>query len=126
MSEMAAKFMREGNALLAAGSSGPACIAFCHALDLEPRLAAAHYNLGAVLLMAGRAADSLPSLMSAVMLLNYLAEVDGKQGYREVAVRIRDAYDAALLNGEKTGDIGGTLGTRAFADAIVRRVEAGN
>tara|TARA_R110002073_G_scaffold87436_2_gene207620 strand:+ start:1554 stop:3506 length:1953 start_codon:yes stop_codon:yes gene_type:complete len=68
MSEMAAKFMREGNGLLAAGSSGPACIAFCHALDFEPRLAAAHYNLGAVLLMAGRAADSLPSLMSAVML----------------------------------------------------------
>lgn len=68
MTESAAEFMREGNALLAAGSTGPACIAFCHALDLEPRLAAAHYNLGAVLLMAGRAADSLPSLMSAAML----------------------------------------------------------
>jgi len=71
-------------------------------------------------------ANPLALLMSAVMLLNYLAEVDGKQGYREVAVRIRDAYDAALLNGEKTGDIGGSLGTHAFADAIVRRVESGN
>tara|TARA_R110000868_G_scaffold106587_3_gene292256 strand:+ start:25859 stop:28018 length:2160 start_codon:yes stop_codon:yes gene_type:complete len=61
-------FLREGNARLAAGEHGAACLAFCRALDLEPRLAAAHYNLGAVLLMAGRAGDSLPSFMTAAML----------------------------------------------------------
>ena len=60
--------------------------------------------------------------MSGVMLLNHLAERDQDERYREVATKIRDAYDAALRDGATTRDIGGSLGTRAFADAIIERL----
>lgn len=71
--------------------------------------------------LAGRdRANPLALLMSAVMLLNYLSETgDGEPHYRQVATRIREAYDTALRRGEKTADIGGQLGTRAFADAVI-------
>ena len=32
------------------------------------------------------------------------------------------AYDAALAAGEKTRDLGGKLGTAAFADAVIARL----
>ena len=67
-------------------------------------------------------ANPLALLMSAVMLLNYLAETEGNQRFRNVGTRIREAYDAALSAGEKTGDIGGTLGTGGFADAVIARL----
>jgi isocitrate dehydrogenase (NAD+) len=67
-------------------------------------------------------ANPLALLMSAVMMLNHLAEHDREPRYREVAARIRTAYDAALLAGAKTRDVGGSLGTRAFADAVIERV----
>ncbi len=73
--------------------------------------------------IAGRdVANPLALLMSAVMLLNHLAERDGDPRHRAVATRIRRAYDAALTAGEKTRDVGGTLGTRAFADAVIARL----
>jgi isocitrate dehydrogenase (NAD+) len=73
--------------------------------------------------IAGRdLANPLALLMSAVMLLNHLAEVDGDERHRETAGRIRDAYDAALRDGAKTRDVGGELGTRAFAEAVVQRL----
>ena len=71
-------------------------------------------------------ANPLALLMSAVMMLNHLAERDREPRYREAAARIRGAYDAALRAGEKTRDIGGTLGTRAFADAVIARVRSGS
>ena len=67
-------------------------------------------------------ANPLALVMSAVMLLNHLSESDSEPRYREVGTRIRNAYDAALQDGEKTRDIGGSLGTRAFADAVVERL----
>ena len=67
-------------------------------------------------------ANPLALLMSAVMMLNHLAERERDPRYREAGTRIRGAYDAALRAGEKTRDVGGTLGTRAFADAIIARV----
>ena len=67
-------------------------------------------------------ANPLALLMSAVMMLNYLAQADGDERYREVGTRIRNAYDDALQAGDKTGDIGGSLGTRAFADAVIARL----
>lgn len=68
MTESAADHVREGNALLVSDSPGPACVAFCRALNHEPRLAAAHYGIGVAMLLAGQAKDSLPCLMSAAML----------------------------------------------------------
>jgi isocitrate dehydrogenase (NAD+) len=67
-------------------------------------------------------ANPLALLMSAVMMLNHLAEIGEDPHFGSVAARIRDAYDAALQAGEKTGDVGGRLGTRAFADAVIARL----
>jgi isocitrate dehydrogenase (NAD+) len=67
-------------------------------------------------------ANPLALLMSAVMLLNYAAERDSDERYRACATRIREAYDAALRSGAKTRDVGGELGTRAFADAVIERL----
>jgi len=67
-------------------------------------------------------ANPLALLMSAVMLLHHLAESEHEPVWREIAHRIRDAYDGALQGGEKTRDVGGSLGTRAFADAIIARI----
>ncbi len=70
-------------------------------------------------------ANPLALLMSAVMLLNHLSERENDERYRDTGTRIREAYDAALRDGEKTRDIGGELGTRAFADAIIARLGDG-
>lgn len=67
-------------------------------------------------------ANPLALLMSAVMMLNHLGERTGEPHYHEVATRIRKAYDGALRDGEKTTDIGGNLGTRDFAAALIARV----
>src|SRR5947208_3989090 len=49
-------------------------------------------------------ANPLALLMSAVMMLNHLAERERDARYRDAAARIRGAYDAALRAGEKTRD----------------------
>ncbi len=69
-------------------------------------------------------ANPLALLMSAVMMLNYLAEVhvDQAEIFSSAAQRIRSAYDAALTAGEKTGDLGGELNTKEFADALIARL----
>ncbi len=67
-------------------------------------------------------ANPLALLMSAVMLLNHLAEVRADASCHVVAARIRAAYDRALAEGQTTADIGGRLGTQAFAEAVVSRL----
>jgi isocitrate dehydrogenase (NAD+) len=67
-------------------------------------------------------ANPLALLMSAVMMLNYVAERNDDESFREAANRIKVAYDAALLAGEKTKDLGGSLGTAEFAKACVARL----
>lgn len=67
-------------------------------------------------------ANPLALLMSAVMMLNYLAETRRDDAAGEVAVRIRKAYDRALEDGRKTRDLGGELSTDLFADAVIERL----
>jgi isocitrate dehydrogenase (NAD+) len=67
-------------------------------------------------------ANPLALLMSAVMMLNGLAEKHGDETCRNVAAAIKNAYDRALREGQKTRDLGGTLGTVEFADAIIERL----
>ncbi len=67
-------------------------------------------------------ANPLALMMSAVMMLNYLAETTGDEQHSRVAQRIKLAYDEALTQGEKTRDLGGSLGTVEFADAIIARL----
>lgn len=67
-------------------------------------------------------ANPLALLMSAVMMLNYMADKMDNPGARDVAKRIKKAYDRTLEEGDKTGDLGGTLGTKEFAQAIIKRL----
>jgi isocitrate dehydrogenase (NAD+) len=67
-------------------------------------------------------ANPLALLMSAVMMLNYLAETAGDPRCSGTAARIKAAYDQALHDGEKTRDLDGQLGTRQFADAVIARL----
>ncbi len=66
-------------------------------------------------------ANPLALIMSGVMMLNHIGQI-------EAADRIKDAYNAVLAEGntqERTRDIGGTGGTKAFTQALIRRIEAG-
>ena len=69
-------------------------------------------------------ANPLALLMSAVMMLNHLAATRDDAIAKQVADRIRDAYNACLLAGEKTHDLGGNLGTTAFAEAVIARLSS--
>jgi isocitrate dehydrogenase (NAD+) len=68
-------------------------------------------------------ANPLALLMSAVMLLNHIADTRGDETCRACAVRIREAYNQALADGQKTGDLGGSLDTEGFASAVIERIE---
>jgi isocitrate dehydrogenase (NAD+) len=69
-------------------------------------------------------ANPLALLMSAAMLLNHIADTREDERCRTIAAGIRTAYDGALQAGERTGDLGGKLGTEAFTDAVIRRLPA--
>ncbi len=74
--------------------------------------------------IAGRGvANPLALIMSAVMMLNHIADTRGDETCRASAVRIREAYNQALADGQKTGDLGGTLDTEGFASAVIERIE---
>jgi isocitrate dehydrogenase (NAD+) len=67
-------------------------------------------------------ANPLALLMSAVMMLNHLADTRGDEACRACADRIKAAYNTALADGRKTRDLGGDLSTVAFADAVIERL----
>ncbi len=67
-------------------------------------------------------ANPLALLMSAVMLLNHIADTRRDESCRDVAGRIREAYNRALSEGQKTRDLGGALDTEAFASAVIARL----
>ncbi len=64
-------------------------------------------------------ANPLALLMSAVMMLNHLADRRKDPACGAAARRVKEAYNACLLAGRKTRDLGGDLGTAAFADAVI-------
>ncbi|MCH5375460.1 MAG: isocitrate/isopropylmalate dehydrogenase family protein [Planctomycetes bacterium] len=67
-------------------------------------------------------ANPLALLMSAVMMLNHLADTRKDQACRKSAERIKKGYNAALEDNQKTRDLGGNLGTAEFADAVIERM----
>jgi isocitrate/isopropylmalate dehydrogenase len=74
--------------------------------------------------IAGRGvANPLALLMSAVMMLNHLAATRGDDACRVSAERIKTAYSAALSAGATTRDLGGSLGTDAFARTVIDRLD---
>jgi isocitrate dehydrogenase (NAD+) len=67
-------------------------------------------------------ANPLALVMSAVMMLNHLAERRADEDCRAAANRIKSAYDRALREGKKTRDLGGSLGTEEFVGAVIERL----
>ncbi len=67
-------------------------------------------------------ANPLALLMSGVMMLNHLADTEGREDFRACAEKIKNAYDSALQDGDRTRDLGGKLGTMEFADALIKRI----
>ena len=67
-------------------------------------------------------ANPLALLMSAVMMLNYLAETEEESSFEKCSNLIKTAYDDALIAGETTKDLGGSLGTAEFADVLIARI----
>lgn len=65
-------------------------------------------------------ANPLALIMSGVMMLRHLSESRNDPACGEAADRIRDAYNRCLQNGETTRDLGGSLGTPEFADAVIK------
>ncbi|MBW3538790.1 MAG: NAD-dependent isocitrate dehydrogenase [Planctomycetes bacterium] len=73
--------------------------------------------------LAGKGvANPLALLTSAEMMLEHLADTRGDERCRTLAQRIRHAYTRALAEGRRTRDLGGDLGTEAFAEAIIERL----
>jgi isocitrate dehydrogenase (NAD+) len=68
-------------------------------------------------------ANPLALLMSAVMLLNYLGDNRKDVRCHRAAERIKAAYNCALADGQKTRDLGGSLGTEQFAGAVIERLK---
>jgi len=72
-------------------------------------------------------ANPLALLMSAVMMLNHahehgLGNPTIAEACHGAAERIKRGYNAALHDGQKTADLGGELGTTAFAQAVIERM----
>jgi isocitrate dehydrogenase (NAD+) len=62
-------------------------------------------------------ANPLALIMSGVMMLGHLHE-------HALADKVRKAYEAVLVEGKtRTRDLGGTAGTREFADAIISHLK---
>lgn len=64
-------------------------------------------------------ANPLAFIMSAVMMLNHLADTEGREDYRDAGDRIKNGYNTALEKGLMTRDIGGDLGTMEFTEALI-------
>ncbi len=73
-------------------------------------------------IMGKNLANPLALLMSAVMMLNYLAANRGDGSCGEIATRLRAAYNACLIAGEKTHDLGGSMSCTGFTDAVIARL----
>ena len=58
-------------------------------------------------------------MVSAQMLFRWLAEHHGDEALQRVADRCEQAMLDALADGNRTGDLGGSLGTEGFTDAVV-------
>ncbi len=69
-------------------------------------------------------ANPLALIMSSVMMLRHMADSACDPHCVDVADRIRDGYNAALVAGCQTRDLGGDLGTMDFARAVVEHLPA--
>ena len=89
-------------------------------------LCAAQAQHGSAPDIAGRdKANPTSLILSAAMLLDWLAERRGLEACGRAGRAIHQAVDAALADpATRTSDLGGTLGTAAFGAAVAARVAA--
>jgi 3-isopropylmalate dehydrogenase len=75
--------------------------------------------------IAGQDRANPASLMgSAAMLLDWLSRRRGDPALSAAAAAIGDAIDGAVADkATRTGDLGGTLGTRAFTEVVVDHIQ---
>ncbi|WP_439578009.1 isocitrate/isopropylmalate dehydrogenase family protein [Elioraea sp.] len=90
------------------------------AINAGDRLCAAQAQHGSAPDIAGQdRANPTSLILSAAMLLGWLAETRGLSPFAEAAGAIEAAVDATLANpATRTADLGGTLGTQDFAGAV--------
>lgn len=67
-------------------------------------------------------ANPLALIMSAVMLLDYVAAERRDENAERVARTIENAYRKAIADGQRTGDLGGALDTDGFTRAVIERL----
>lgn len=104
---------------LAAELSGS--LGLAGAINAGDTLCAAQAQHGSAPDIAGQdRANPTSLILSAAMLLAWLGERRGLANFTEAAAAIEAAVDATLANpATRTADLGGTLGTEAFARAVV-------
>ena len=69
-------------------------------------------------------ANPTATLLSAAMMLDWLAARGAGQGFADAAAELEGAVDAAFAEGLRTADIGGRDGTVAVARAVTARIGA--
>lgn len=69
-------------------------------------------------------ANPLALIMSAVQMLRHLATTRRQPHLEKCADTIVSAYRACLAEGATTADLGGSLGTSEFTDALIEHIEA--
>jgi 3-isopropylmalate dehydrogenase len=94
------------------------------ALNAGEHHAAANAGHGSAPDISGQdKANPCALVLSAAMLLGWLARRHGRDDLSIAARTIDDAVDALLADpATRTGDLGGQLGTRAFGQALVSRL----
>jgi 3-isopropylmalate dehydrogenase len=95
------------------------------AINAGEKLAAAQAQHGSAPDIAGQdRANPTSLILSAAMLLDWLGDKHARADYRMAAAAIEAAVDATLAEpGNRTADLGGSLGTTAFAQAVAARLE---
>lgn len=67
-------------------------------------------------------ANPLALMMSGVMMLDYIGQERNDAKAVKQATQIRNAYEKSLADGQMTRDLGGELGTDAFTEAVISRL----
>ena len=89
-------------------------------------LVAAQAQHGSVPDIAGQdKANPTSLILSAAMMLDWLGEKRGLAACREAAAALEEAIDRRLAEpSTRTADLGGPLGTQAFAGSVAAALEA--
>lgn len=93
------------------------------ALNVGDSRAAANAGHGSAPDIAGKGiANPSGIILSTSMLLDWWGAKQGGEKFHIAAKAIEQSIDALLMSGQRTGDLGGKLGTHAFAKAIAENL----